>query len=167
MNELVYFLAFFIPAYAANMLPVFVRKLPWLNYPLDGWIKFHGERLLGVNKTVRGFVFGVLGGGVVALVMQIFSFPITWVWGLILGFSALLGDAIKSFFKRRVHIKPGGTWIPFDQLDFIIVCYGATLLGNNAPWNWYTVLLGFVVIFVATLLVQFIGGRTKLKADSL
>ena len=27
---------------------------------------------------------------------------------------------LKSYFKRKLNIKPGKSWIPFDQLDFII-----------------------------------------------
>lgn len=29
-----------------------------------------------------------------------------------------VGDAVKSFFKRRVGIAPGASWPVFDQLDF-------------------------------------------------
>jgi CDP-2,3-bis-(O-geranylgeranyl)-sn-glycerol synthase len=35
------------------------------------------------------------------------------------GFGAMFGDLMKSFFKRRRNIKPGQSWAPFDQLDFI------------------------------------------------
>jgi len=35
-------------------------------------------------------------------------------------FGALIGDIIKSFFKRRIGKKRGQDWIPFDQIDFIL-----------------------------------------------
>jgi CDP-2,3-bis-(O-geranylgeranyl)-sn-glycerol synthase len=41
----------------------------------------------------------------------------------------MAGDAVKSFFKRRVGVPPGGRWIPADEIDFII---GAMVLGS--PW---------------------------------
>ena len=34
-------------------------------------------------------------------------------------------------------------------------------------WSWLTVLLGFIVIFAGTVLVQVIGGVTGIKKDSL
>jgi CDP-diglyceride synthetase len=32
----------------------------------------------------------------------------------------MTGDAVKSFFKRRLGITPGKSWFPFDQLDFVL-----------------------------------------------
>jgi CDP-2,3-bis-(O-geranylgeranyl)-sn-glycerol synthase len=32
----------------------------------------------------------------------------------------MLGDSLKSWFKRRLGIVPGRRWIPFDQLDFVL-----------------------------------------------
>ena len=40
--------------------------------------------------------------------------------GLLLGSGALIGDAVKSFFKRKEGIKPGNRFIPWDQLDYSI-----------------------------------------------
>ena len=37
-----------------------------------------------------------------------------------LGFGALVGDAVKSFLKRRVSIKPGKPFFPWDQIDYTI-----------------------------------------------
>ena len=38
----------------------------------------------------------------------------------LMGFGALTGDLIKSFFKRRLGIRPGARFIPFDQTDFVV-----------------------------------------------
>lgn len=165
MNELLWFLIFFIPAYIANMAPVFVRKVNVLAYPLDGGKTWNGKRLLGQNKTWRGLIFGTFMGGVAGAVMQATGLPFAWWWGLILGFAALLGDAIKSVFKRQRNIRPGGKWVPWDQLDFIIVAFLTSLLFTR--FAWWTVLAGFAVIFVGNIIIQLIGGKTKLKADSL
>lgn len=165
MNELLWFLLFFTPAYVANMAPVFVRKVPILALPLDGNRTWKGKPLLGKNKTVRGLLFGTFMGGVTGAVLQFAGLPFVWWWGLVLGFAALAGDALKSMFKRQVGIRPGGSWMPFDQLDFIIVAFAVSLLFTR--FSWWTVLAGFVLIFVGNVLVQFTGGKTKLKADSL
>lgn len=164
MNSLVWFLLFFVPAYVANMLPPFFRKLPF-SYPLDCGATLRGKRLLGENKTWRGLVLGTLGGGLVGWFMQSGGLPFVWWWGFVLGFAALVGDALKSLVKRQIGIRPGGRWIPFDQLDFMIAAVAVSFAFTT--WTFATVLLGFIVIFVGTVLVQVIGGATGVKKDSL
>jgi CDP-2,3-bis-(O-geranylgeranyl)-sn-glycerol synthase len=43
-----------------------------------------------------------------------------FLYAFIFGVGAITGDLVKSFFKRRLSIKPGAPWFPFDQLDFIV-----------------------------------------------
>ncbi|RMD58557.1 CDP-archaeol synthase, partial [Candidatus Woesearchaeota archaeon] len=47
--------------------------------------------------------------------------------GFALGFGALLGDSVKSFFKRRMGIAPGKPWYIIDQLDYVI---GAIIIAS-------------------------------------
>jgi CDP-2,3-bis-(O-geranylgeranyl)-sn-glycerol synthase len=159
------FLTFFIPAYVANMVPVFVRKLRVLNIPLDGGLTWNDKPLLGKNKTVRGLVFGTLSAGLAGAVLQWSGFAFVWWWGLVLGFAALVGDAIKSMFKRQMGIRPGGSWMPFDQLDFMAAALLASLAFTT--FSAKTVLIGLAVVFICNVIVQLIGGWTRLKADSL
>jgi len=49
-----------LPAYIANMAPVFFRKVNLLNYPLDFNKNWKGKPILGPHKTFRGLVFGTL-----------------------------------------------------------------------------------------------------------
>jgi CDP-2,3-bis-(O-geranylgeranyl)-sn-glycerol synthase len=109
MLEMIFYsIWFFLPAGFANMAPVLVKKLPILNIPIS-------KKYLGLHKTYRGFLFGVL-----------FALLITWlqnrdlIIGLLMGFGALFGDSAKSFFKRRAGVKAGKDWIPFDQIDWIL-----------------------------------------------
>jgi CDP-2,3-bis-(O-geranylgeranyl)-sn-glycerol synthase len=123
---------FFLPAIFANMSPNVFKTLPFLNYPLDFNIKFHGRPLLGKNKTYRGFFFGVLMALLIIIIQKTLypymaSFSLVnyneiniYLLGFLLGFGALFGDSLKSFFKRRFNIKPGKPWIPFDQIDWFI-----------------------------------------------
>lgn len=167
MEGIIWFLVFFIPAYITNMAPVFVRRIPVLDYPLDCNTKWRGKRLFGKNKTWRGLIFGIVMGGLSGYIMQLAGLPFSWWWGLILGFAALLGDALESMVKRQMNIKPGGRFMPWDQLDFIILAYAASLFFVDVNFRASDVLLGFFLIFIATVLVQIIGGVTKLKANSL
>ena len=136
MNEWLLAFLFFLPAGAANTSPVFANKLPLLKRwktPIDFGLNWHGKRLLGDNKRWRGLIFGSFIGGVtgglvhllqpeVIQQIRVVSFvPLLDMifLGMALGFGALAGDAVESFFKRRTGVKPGHSWFPFDQLDFI------------------------------------------------
>jgi CDP-2,3-bis-(O-geranylgeranyl)-sn-glycerol synthase len=116
---------FFLPAGIANLTPVLFKKIPILNKPIN-------KKLLGAHKTYRGFLFGILTA-ILTVYIEIFLYPyikdFTFInysqvnallLGFLLGFGALLGDSIKSYFKRKLKIKPGDSWVPFDQLDWII-----------------------------------------------
>ncbi|HLF15969.1 MAG TPA: CDP-archaeol synthase, partial [Candidatus Thermoplasmatota archaeon] len=91
----------------------------------------------------------------------------------LVGFMALVGDAVKSYFKRR-RGKPRGTpWVPFDQLDFVVfgllgAWMGSPLLADG--WvreaffgHWMTLTTLLVLTPGLHLLVNIIGYRLKLK----
>ncbi len=129
---------FFLPAYVANMAPVFALKygwFPYLNKPVDFGKKFKGEPLFGHHKTIRGFVAGIIGAYLTILFQYLqyerFGFLHSAsilaydqynliLLGILFGFGALFGDLVKSFFKRRVKIKSGEKFIPFDQIDYTL-----------------------------------------------
>lgn len=130
-----------LPAYVANMAPVFAAKIlgKWGAFPIDFGKTLGGKRICGDHKTIRGFVCGLLAAwGILFLQRYLmnssgFFFQLSiiqyeavnlWLFGFLFGFGALFGDAVKSFFKRRVGVPPGERWIPWDQLDFI---FGALL----------------------------------------
>ena len=120
-------LYFMLPAYFANMAPVIVKKIPFLVYPIDFGKTLKSKPVFGKNKTFRGLFFAVLFGIIVAFVQyklqwpyQIINYSDWLLVGFLLGLGAILGDLIKSFFKRRLSIKPGQRFFPWDQLDFII-----------------------------------------------
>jgi CDP-2,3-bis-(O-geranylgeranyl)-sn-glycerol synthase len=129
---------FFLPAYLANMAPVVVvGRFAWLAGPMDGGRSWRGVRLLGDHKTWRGLLVGVVVG-IATFAAQRAAYgmgllhPLALVdytalhplWpGFLLGLGAGVGDAVKSFFKRRVGIRPGASWLGFDQLDFMAGAY--------------------------------------------
>lgn len=129
---------FFLPAYVANMAPVFALKYEWFSYldkPVDFGKKFRGQPLFGPHKTIRGFVVGILGA-YLALMFQYLQFERfgylhtisilpydqynLFLLGVLFGFGALFGDLVKSFIKRRQGIKSGEKFIPFDQIDYTL-----------------------------------------------
>lgn len=128
-----------LPAGIANMSPVLVKWLPFLDLPVDLGKEFKGKPLFGKNKTYRGFLFGTLMAILVVYIQSVlFSHTLTWtlldysnanvfILGFLLGFGALLGDLIESFFKRQAGIVSGKSWFPFDQIDWIV---GSLLLAS-------------------------------------
>lgn len=120
---------FFLPAGIANAAPVFACRLPILkhwNTPIDFGKTWRGQPIFGTNKTWRGLVFGTLIAALVGLLQyrvitsSVESTSFILLSTAALGFGALAGDAIESFFKRQAGVKPGERWFPFDQIDYII-----------------------------------------------
>lgn len=184
-----------LPAYVANMSPVLLAKLlPKWNWPIDGGkTRDNGTRILGPGKTWRGLVGGSVVGALVAWVLAEwlrFSDRLTdfgqaesgWGWapllvGFGLGYGALLGDAVKSFFKRRLGKERGAPWIGPDQLDFVVgglavaAVIGLFVGSGTASWTnnwliemWYIPLFLMIVTPLLHWLVNVIGYKLGLKA---
>lgn len=189
-------LLFFLPAYVANMSPLLVaRVIPRWNAPIDGGrMAKDGRRVLGAGKTWRGLVGGAATGALTALVVAWLVPPAghpgffagwdygrgqgsSWLaiglFGALLGFFALVGDAVKSYFKRRRGKVGGAPWVPFDQLDFVVFGLAAAFAFQwlLAPgWVWHALtgdwlVLGTIVILTPGLhfLVNVIGYWLRLK----
>ncbi len=162
---------FFLPAGMANVTPVLASKIPVLkrwNAPLDFGKSYHGKRIFGDHKTWRGLLSGVIVAGLVAaaeadLAYYVLNEDRLWfiLAGMLMGFGALMGDAIKSFFKRRVGIAPGQSWFPFDQTDYII----GGLLAVSPFIQWYPALIGQVLIiyFGLHLITNYIAFRLGIR----
>ncbi|MBW3582500.1 MAG: CDP-2,3-bis-(O-geranylgeranyl)-sn-glycerol synthase [Euryarchaeota archaeon] len=126
----------FLPAYVANMAPVFLAKIfPKWDAPIDGGrARGDGTRLLGDGKTWRGLIGGAVVAALVALLQSFRPWDLVTdfgraSWGSILaplaigfmfGLGALVGDAVKSYFKRKSGRPRGAPWIGPDQLDFVV-----------------------------------------------
>lgn len=131
MNQYIFALLFFLPAGLANAAPPLINKIPFIvkwKTPLDFGIQVRGHRMFGKNKTWRGLLSGMLVGGLCGWLLYpqlntaIYSGNSLahFLIGASLGFGALLGDAIESFFKRQFGIASGNSWLVFDQLDYVI-----------------------------------------------
>jgi CDP-2,3-bis-(O-geranylgeranyl)-sn-glycerol synthase len=129
MNEWWEALWFFLPAGVANIVPPLAAMMPLLarlDTPLDFGHSWRGNRITGDHKTWRGLICGIAAAVIVGLFQYRFIAYSAETTGFIIaataamGCGALVGDAIKSFFKRRHGVKPGHSWFPFDQTDYII-----------------------------------------------
>ena len=159
----------FVPAYVANMAPVLVQgHFERFATPIDGGRSFRGRRILGDHKTWRGLLAGIVAGGLVYELQRLLhtsgALPglvlIDYVDhpllpGLLMGLGAGVGDAVKSFFKRRVAIPPGASWPVFDQLDFFFGSYALLALVHAAPL--IPALACLPVVLVGSVAVTTIG----------
>lgn len=155
--------------------------MPELDRPIDGGKSWRGRRLFGDHKTIRGFVAGWLVA-VLAVAVQATLYNVSpslrdfvyildysdinlLLWATALSFGALGGDAIKSFFKRRFNIAPGKSWVPFDQLDYVIGTLLTTSMLIQFPVRFYViaVIAGLALHPISTI----IGWLLKLKTDPI
>jgi CDP-2,3-bis-(O-geranylgeranyl)-sn-glycerol synthase len=127
-----------------------------------------GRPLLGKSKTLRGTFFGIMLGMVCVLAIWLLFPQYTILltdnylfYGLMLCLGAIIGDAVASFFKRRLNFSPGREVLLLDQLDFII---GGLIF---TAYIYLPTFFELAVLAVATLIVHklsnFLAFKIKLK----
>lgn len=152
----------YMPAMVANMAPVIAAKwnvFSWLNRPIN-------TRIFGSHKTIRGVVVacgaGAITGAAQSMVLQSSIVSGLYVGGIV-GLGAITGDVIKSFFKRRLHIASGKSWIPFDQIDFVL---GATVvLMAMEKISFPSALVAIIIIGCLSYIVSAIGFALHIKEN--
>jgi CDP-2,3-bis-(O-geranylgeranyl)-sn-glycerol synthase len=168
--ESLYFLA---PAGFATLTPQLAahfKILEPLNKPIDGGRTFRGHHIFGAHKTIRGYIFGVLTGLLTGFIQYLLSdislfkdhslinysdLKTALLAGALLGLGALVGDSIKSFFKRQFGIAPGKPWFIFDQIDFIV---GASIFALPVIVLSMKYYVGMIIIyFLVHILTTSIG----------
>ena len=151
---------FILPAGLANIAASLSRFLPVPSTPIDGNRLWRQKPIFGAHKTWRGLICGALiGQAVYTVQIYLYRFDFfrsismldytkhLFILGLLLGLGALVGDLVKSFFKRRANIPPGHTWLPFDQVDYTIgaIIFGSCIFFPGWPKSIFIVVFGFVL----------------------
>ncbi|HLZ15007.1 MAG TPA: CDP-archaeol synthase [Candidatus Saccharimonadales bacterium] len=180
LRDVFFALWFFLPAAAANVMPILVAPLPGLRQwqaPMDFGFHFRGKRILGAHKTWRGLIAGLLASTLALWLQQLLIahwHPLhtltaqvdyvhlpTLILGPLFGLGALGGDAIESFFKRQRGVAPGQGWFPFDQTDYIIGGAVATLpFVTLTLWQYMWLIVLWLAVHVVA---SYIGYLLKLK----
>jgi len=158
---------FYLPAYIANMCPVLAGKA---KMPLG--MSIH-KKAFGKNKTWRGFYTAYIGALLILALQLYFQRKGLFIEYLLLdyeniniffyaflfGIGALTGDLIKSFFKRRLGIKSGAPFIPFDQIDFVLI--SSLFIWPSFPIPWQIFIIALIVTpflhFLTNVLAYFLG----------
>ena len=160
-------LYFILPAYFSNGGGLVFGG----GIPVDfGKSDSKGNRWIGDGVTWRGMIGGTIIGIITGAVQGYFgpqiiaefgdyiitpiitSIPEGILIGFLLGFGALLGDAIGSFLKRRLGIGRGKPAPILDQLDFLIVAL--ILVSFVVKLNWLFVVIAIVMTLVIHLIAN-------------
>lgn len=138
-----------IPSYISNASPVFLSKIK--THPLDFGKKCKdGNRLLGDGKTIEGFFIAILTATIVGIIQNylininnysyFLNIPI-FAYSLI-GFGAMFGDSISSYFKRRNNLKRGEKGGIIEMIDFVIGSFVFIIpFVNYSIWSFLIVIL--------------------------
>jgi CDP-diglyceride synthetase len=134
----------------ANGAPVIAKRIFGQRYvyPVDASVRFYdGRRLFGSSKTIRGVVCALLVTAVAAPLVGLSA-----QLGLLIAATAMAGDLLSSFTKRRLGLPASSRAIPIDQVPEsffpLLACYFP--LGLTVA----DVVAGVVVFLIGGLLLS-------------
>jgi len=174
-------LYFFLPAYFANMSPPILKRLGVFNFlafPIDRNLKFFDKKpLLGSHKTLRGALFGFLVSFLLVLLQRIL-FEIEFfkkislidyakinifLFATVFSFGVVFGDLFFAFIKRRLNLKEGAPFLPFDQTNYVLGCAFSLYL-FKFPIKFEIWLFLFFVTFFLHIIVNRLGFYLKIHS---
>ena len=146
---------------AANGAPILSARLLGTRFarPIDGGVVLRdGHPLLGPSKTWRGLAAAIVLAACAAVIIGL-----PWQAGALTGASAMAGDCLSSFVKRRMALEPSSMSLGLDQVPeslFPAVASGVYLpLG---PTDVIAVVLVFSVgVLVMSRLFYTVGLRDR------
>ena len=134
----------------ANGTPIVAKKIFGLRFarPLDGGIIFFDRRpLFGHSKTIRGITASIL---ITMASAPLIGLDLTI--GAIVAGSAMTGDLVSSFLKRRLNFPPSRQALGLDQVPEslfpMLACRGALSL------TIADIALGVGIFFIAELILS-------------
>lgn len=184
-----------MPAVFAGILNMIWCKLPVceaLRKPIDGGKNFFdGKRILGCNKTWKGFLGMILFGSITTVIWGFIcsksnyltlnnyiyvnyqnSLSYNLLMGALFGFAYALFELPNSFLKRRLDIKPGKTisgikkvfFIFFDQADSVFGCVLIIcFVYNMSIWFYFLyVLIGAITHILLNILLYLLKLRKNM-----
>lgn len=143
----------------ANGAPVVAKKIlgSCLAWPLDGGVTFRdGRPLLGASKTVRGVVLALLVTTAAAPLIGLAP-----ALGAAVAATAMAGDLLSSFVKRRLALPPSAQARGLDQIPeslFPLLACRAALSLTVAD-----IALGVALFFAGEIIVSRLLYRAHLR----
>lgn len=156
------------------------------NVPLDLGLTFRGRRILGDNKTLRGFVLmipastgsffllGSIASGMPSVSARLWPLPPSAfaLLGLYAGLGFMLGELPNSFLKRQLDIPPGAAprrisakvlFFLIDRFDSIIGMLLAVSMTVPTSWRtWlYIALIGPAIHWFFSVILYWCGVKGR------
>lgn len=163
------------------MLPAYIANGSGLAFggetPVDFKKTMKNTRIIGDGVTWRGLIIGTIIGTIIGIIqgyigsfiIQNFGAYITTpvivnlnegiLIGFLLGFGALVGDALGSFLKRRIGIERGKPAPFLDQLDFLIIAilFTSFVVKFSIEFIIISIVLTFIIHLLANTFAYLIG----------
>ena len=131
----------------ANAAPIAARRVfrDYFSYPLDCGVRLpDGGPLLGRTKTIRGILSSLIVTTTCAPIVGL-----GWEVGLTIGLTAMAGDLLSSFLKRRLRFPESSMALGFDQIPEslfpLLACQRLLQL------TFLDVIVGVVAFFISEL----------------
>ncbi len=119
-----------------------------LAHPLDGGVTFlDGQPLFGASKTLRGVLSSIVATAAFAPI-----FGLEWTAGAIIGSTAMAGDLLSSFVKRRLRLAPSSRATGLDQVPESLLPFLAcrSMLALTVA----DIIAGVVIFFVGEVVLS-------------
>jgi CDP-diglyceride synthetase len=134
----------------ANGTPVIAAKVfgNTLAWPVDGNVAFlDGRPFFGPSKTLRGVVLSILVTTAFAPLIGL-----EWKIGALIAFTAMIGDLLSSFLKRRLGLFASSQYIGLDQVpESLLPLLACRFL---LPVTIFDVVLATVIFLVGALVLS-------------
>jgi hypothetical protein len=145
----------------ANGTPIVAKKIFGSRFalPLDaGIIFFDGRPFFGTSKTIRGIVVSIL---ITTAIAPFIGLDLTI--GAIVASSAMAGDLLSSFVKRRLNFPPSSQALGLDQVPEslfpMLACRDALSL------TIADIALGVGIFFIGELILSRLLFRAHLRDE--
>jgi CDP-diglyceride synthetase len=145
----------------ANGTPIVAKKIFGSRFalPLDaGIIFFDGRPVFGASKTMRGIVVSIL---ITSAIAPFIGLDLTI--GAIVASSAMAGDLVSSFVKRRLNFPPSSQALGLDQVPEslfpMLACRDALSL------TIADIALGVGIFFIGELILSRLLFRAHLRDE--
>ena len=150
---------------AANGAPVLFARLLGTRFarPIDGGVVLRdGHPLLGRSKTWRGLAAAVVLAACAAVLIGL-----PWQAGALTGASAMAGDCLSSFVKRRLGLEPSSMALGLDQVpESLFPAVASSVYLPLGPLDVVAIVLGVLrrrTGDVASLLRRRLTGSSLLR----
>jgi hypothetical protein len=143
----------------ANGTPVVAKRIfgDCFAWPLDGNCKFiDGRPLFGTSKSIRGILLSVVATSVCAPLVGLGA-----TTGFVVAVTAMAGDLLSSFIKRRLALAPSSQAIGLDQIPeslFPLLAFRQEL-GLTAT----DIIIGVAIFFVGELALSRLLFRLRFR----